>query len=66
MKIATVQELGMENEVHLCVSCCHAMPTCDSDNMIFGTGIGDDNVVACSSYESVEFRHPKHAGDWPT
>ena len=62
MKTATVQELGMDNEVNLCASCCHEVPTCESDNMIFGSGIGDDNVAACSNYEPIEFRHPKHNG----
>lgn len=62
MNIATVQELGMENEVNLCASCSHEMPTCDSDNMIFGSGVGNDNVAACSTYAPIELRHPRHNG----
>ena len=62
MKTVTVQELGMKNDVNLCDSCCHEQPTCDADNIIFGTGKGEDNVCGCSEYEAIEFRHPKHAG----
>lgn len=62
MKIATVQRLGMTNEVNLCNSCCHEQPACSSDNLIFGSGVGDDNIVACSAYDAIELRHPRHNG----
>ena len=62
MNTSTAQEIGQENEVNLCDSCCHIQPTCSGDNIIFGTGVGDDNIIACNSYEPIELRHPKHAG----
>ncbi len=52
----TIQEIGMENEVNLCDSCCNEMPICDGDNIIFGTGKGNDNICACSTYESIQLR----------
>ena len=58
MEIKTVEE----NEIHLCVSCCKEHPVCGSENIIFGSAKGDDNVAACSIYEPVELRHPKHKG----
>jgi hypothetical protein len=62
MKTTTVQDLGIHNEIHLCRSCCHEQPTCSGDNLIFGSGKGDDNVAACGQYEPIELRHPKHDG----
>lgn len=62
MKTATVQKIGMTNKVNLCDSCCNEQPGCNPENLIFGSGLGDDNVVACDTYEAIEFRHPKHNG----
>ena len=59
----SMQELGMENEVHLCKSCCHEYPSCDSKNLIFGTGVGSDNIASCESYEAITFRSPADRGD---
>lgn len=56
MKSTTVQEIGMANKVHLCDSCKHEVPTCDSDNLIFGSGKGNDNVVACSTYQALTYK----------
>jgi len=49
-KVATMQELGMCNAVHLCDSCCDEQPECSPSYLIFGTGKGNDNVVACDIY----------------
>ncbi len=62
MNSTTVQKIGLTNHVNLCGSCCHVQPTCDSDNLIFGDGVGDDNIVACSGYEAITLRHPKDGG----
>ena len=51
MKSIQIQDIGLENEVNLCDSCAHSLPECESDNMIFGTGEGDDNVASCSAYK---------------
>jgi len=48
--IKTIQELGMTNEVNLCNSCTKDYPGCNYKNVIFGTGIGNDNIAACSTY----------------
>ena len=58
----TMQEIGLENEVHLCNSCCNVYPDCEAKNVIFGTGVGTDNIAACNSYEAITFRHPKDKG----
>lgn len=62
LNLATAQDLGQENEVNLCDSCCNIQPSCDADNLIFGTGKGEDNIIACSKYTPIELRHPKHEG----
>ena len=62
IRTATVQDCGMENEVNLCDSCSHEMPNCKGNDMIFGTGKGNDNVASCSQYDPLMLRHPKHNG----
>lgn len=61
-QIDTMQKIGLENEVNLCNSCCSVYPNCEAKNIIFGTGKGNDNIAACSSYEAITFRHPKDRG----
>lgn len=41
-----------DNQVNLCDSCMHAYPDCPSgkDDVIFGNGIGNDNICACAKY----------------
>ena len=39
-----------EFEKHLCYICKNAFPECESKNVKFGDGIGDDNVISCESY----------------
>ena len=59
-------EESNNNCVNLCESCCNIQPNCDgmseSGNIIFGDGVGLDNIIACSYYEALEIRHPKHKG----
>lgn len=62
MNTSTAQEVGQVNEVNLCDSCCHFQPVCECNNLIFGTGLGDDNIIACDGYEPIELRHPKYVG----
>ena len=50
-KQTTIQELGMSNKVHLCNSCMNEFPTCKNDHVIFGDGVGNDNVCCCSAYK---------------
>jgi len=50
-KSLTMQEIGLENKVHLCKSCCKTFADCNGKNLIYGTGYGLDNIAACSEYE---------------
>ena len=41
------------NKVHLCNSCQHNYPDCSAEqnDVIFGDGIGNDNICCCAKYE---------------
>ncbi len=43
----------INNTIHLCDSCQKVYPECDSTakEVIFGTGVGNDNICACACYE---------------
>lgn len=43
------------NKVHLCDSCAYIYPDCPSkkENVIFGDGVGNDNICCCSCYDPV-------------
>lgn len=55
-----VGSIDVENKVHLCDSCKKSYPSCSMDceakNIIFGTGVGNDNVIACSEYQSINVK----------
>lgn len=42
----------INNKIHLCNSCQKTYPECDSkaEDIIFGNGIGNDNICACACY----------------
>ena len=41
------------NKVNLCDTCRHTYPGCPSgDDVIFGDGVGGDNICACAQYET--------------
>jgi hypothetical protein len=40
----------MNTKINLCDSCLNEFPTCQPDRIEFGDGIGNDNVIKCSSY----------------
>ena len=44
------------NKVNLCDSCKHEYPVCmaGSADVLFGDGVGDDNVCCCSCYDPIE------------
>ena len=55
------------NQVHLCDSCKYTYPECPNDaNVIFGDGKGNDNICACSRYETpgVGFWENYGSGEW--
>jgi hypothetical protein len=41
----------MQSQAHLCHTCKHEFPTCKNEKIIFGSGLGNDNVVYCDGYE---------------
>lgn len=45
-----------DNKVNLCDSCRFTYPSCPSEtqDVIFGNGIGNDNICACSKYEPLK------------
>lgn len=38
------------NKINLCDSCMRDVPTCKGDDLLFGSGVGNDNVISCNSY----------------
>lgn len=38
-------------QYNLCDSCMETIPECPGDDIIYGTGKGNDNVAACSAYK---------------
>jgi len=58
-KHVRIEEFGISSDLHLCESCCLEFPTCPSSVLVWGDGIGNDNVVACASYDPLEVRHPQ-------
>lgn len=42
-----------DNQINLCDSCDYSYPDCpsESDDVIFGNGIGNDNICACNKYK---------------
>lgn len=54
-----------DNQINLCDSCDYSYPDCPSkdDDVIFGNGIGNDNICACNKYKpSVQPEREK--GEW--
>lgn len=42
-----------DNQINLCDSCDYSYPDCPAknDDVIFGNGIGNDNICACNKYK---------------
>lgn len=57
MKDTTMQDLGMENEIHLCNSCHEELPECNPSFIVYGTGKGNDNIAACDIYNPCHVRN---------
>ena len=39
------------NHVNLCDSCSHTYPDCNQTDVIFGDGVGHDNICCCGMYQ---------------
>lgn len=38
------------NKIHICDSCTYQYPNCGADNIVFGCGKGNDNVIDCDIF----------------
>lgn len=56
---------ALNNQVNLCDSCTYTYPECPSEKhkVIFGNGIGNDNICACNKYQPTIQPGPKE-GHW--
>ena len=43
-----------DNNVNLCDSCRFTFPDCGVTDVLFGDGIGNDNICCCGTYEPGE------------
>jgi hypothetical protein len=59
MKMITVQEIGISNQINLCESCAENHPSCEPNSVVFGDGVGHDNICACDIYSPVKLRKTK-------
>lgn len=41
-------------EIHLCDTCEYCPAECNGNNIIFGNGVGNDNVIACEGHKENE------------
>jgi hypothetical protein len=42
--------LEEEHQLHLCLLCSEAFPTCNAKKVIFGNCVGNDNVIECNRF----------------
>ena len=42
---------GISSEMNLCDYCEHDIPTCPGKDIEYGNGIGNDNIIKCSSFK---------------
>ena len=61
-KVRALQPAQPDNQTNLCDSCDYLYPDCPSknDDVIFGNGIGNDNICACNKYK------PSVQPEWKT
>ena len=57
MEQKSITEFDQENRVNLCDSCEWEYPDCPTHrNIVFGTGVGGDNICACDEYIPITTR----------
>lgn len=57
MKQLPNNQFRINNQINLCDSCKYLYPACPSgeeDDVIFGNGIGNDNICACNKYDPLK------------
>lgn len=42
------------NKTNICNGCKNEIPTCKPEFLIFGDGVGNDNVVGCDIFEAIK------------
>ena len=42
--------LEEEHQLHLCLLCSKAFPTCNAKKVVFGSCVGNDNVIECNRF----------------
>jgi hypothetical protein len=47
-----------DSKSNLCEKCMFDVPTCGSQNIKFGDGVGNDNVIECSNFLTKNFKTP--------
>lgn len=67
--IATLQCLPSvqpDNQINLCDSCDYSYPDCpiENDDVIFGNGIGNDNICACNKYKPSAQPEQRELSGW--
>ena len=52
LKEQTTPTIKLNNQIHLCDSCKYNYPNCPSENedVLFGNGVGNDNICCCAKY----------------
>ena len=45
------QPVRAGNKVNLCDTCRHTYPDCGQTDVLFGDGIGNDNICCCGKYK---------------
>lgn len=56
---------ALNNQINLCDSCTYTYPECSSKkgDVIFGNGIGNDNICACNKYQpTIQLKRAE--GEW--
>ncbi len=39
-----------DSKIHLCNRCKNVYPECPAQNLVFGNGKGNDNIISCDSF----------------
>lgn len=50
--VYTTYKKESKDRLHLCNECIFDFATCKTSKIKFGTGIGNDNVIMCSNFQS--------------
>lgn len=54
MNAVNVDGVTMTEELNLCDACVNDFSNCNALSVSYGTGIGEDNVVDCDTFENID------------